>query len=246
MFDNNKLIKLLECPDDFESIDQNIDRCNHIGFVDWYYSLIHFAVSGDEKMIITDHADDDLMNYINEFSDVENIYMNILDKHSEALVFYKTLSGRIFNLKYLEPHVHKKHFIKAGREIVIERSKVGVSYLFQNFQEKQIKQMFWDWARIYFEPLVSDVRLIDAYFEKFKEGIEIDADLSDRLDFWRDLCFCKKNRIALELDTEVGASKGHATKFICFNVGVTDVHIYPVSQSEAVDIMKPLEVAFLG
>lgn len=227
---DERIKTLIKCPIDWRRVS-GLDDCEPQWLLlDWYASLTEFAVSDDEKAIFSEMADSGQfrINDDNESNTLKNIEWRL----PEAITSYQAKSGRLSALDFIAPSYHGKHFklgLERGR--VVKLSKGGPSLFFRDISSSDLRAAFWTWFDGFFWTSMS----LQEFLEK-----ESTEHSNAEFDLWKSLIEDHQLRIAMNARTKIGASNGEVTSRLCFDLHLDSrtVHAYPVSEQEAVDIMR--------
>jgi hypothetical protein len=140
--------------------------------------------------------------------------------------------GRLNRVRFVPPGENGKHW-KAGwkPERVVSDTRLRPSLFFKDYRPEQLAGAFWSWFAEYFAV---------EFGKADEQAIEIlSSTTENKGKLWNQFRTLDNFRIAFDCLANIGASRGHETQLVCFDLHLAAgiAHAYPVSQDEAKDIM---------
>jgi len=242
---NAEVESSLSCPINWHSIikydegrlPQDADYLRHgtILHAIWCWVFSEYAVDAPEIWCLSE-----IITYGEILRDLdpneEHTLKNILLRRDFAAEKYDDIVGWLARLKFISPSEHGKHIRLNIRDIegATKASRSGASIFISGYPEESLSKIFWHWFLDYFDFPIENLLSQDACREELGPYWSIFTKFLHRLHF----------RMAVELHSVIGASKGVATKFLCFDIDPASAiaHVYPISQSEAIAIMGQVPV----
>ena len=213
---------LCACPVDWQAIVGFEDECPdalELLLYEWVRSIARVSVSSEElKLVETVLFDNDLYDLPDEGTRV-----NLEERRPLAEDLYLKGIGRLGRLRFLRPSEHGKHFSIAGPRM----AKKNISYFNNNWRSSTLSNLFWSWF--------SDIMSVNEIPPR--EG-PIDF-LFDVYGLWENFCGGRNFRIAFDTCAEIGRQNGLPFQHLAidFDLSTSVAHGYPISATEAEDIM---------
>jgi len=159
---------------------------------------------------------------------------------------YRLGIGRLARLHFLAPRDHEQGKHACGgrsREEIMTHTIRGPSRFFFEFEASDLRVAFWLCLITLFDPY-DDPALFDTIWDPDAPSPGIYDNLTAaehkaRATIWLNLHSAHQHRLALDIASVVGATKGNSTDCMALDVhfDTSVVHAYPISRDEAVRIM---------
>jgi hypothetical protein len=214
----------------------------HVGILDWFFCCHFNAVSGTEQSVIRDAAAFDFELDSMNTSELPAIAKNLEEARPRALSMFGARIGRVYKLPFLRPSHDGKHFIpNQEKDKVLKRSRGGPSLFFKDYHAEELRYSFWSWVIACFSIVyISDETFGDNPYDNYIELMESSSEHDNtRAALWKRICTAGQFRIAYDTRAPIGAVDGDLATHVCFDVGVSNIHAYLVSEAEAKAIMEP-------
>jgi len=223
----DEIRNLCACPVDWMSIDgfgQDCSDALELLLYEWVRAIARVSVSSEElKLVETVLFDNDLYDIPDE-----RTRFNLEARKPAAEALYLSGIGRLGSLRFLRPSEHGKHFLIAGPKMASK----NISYFYKNWKSETLANLFWSW----FSDIMSLNEIpprhgpIDFLFEAY--GL------------WDNFCAGRSFRIAVDTCSAIGEQNGEAFQHLAIDLDLSAgiAHGYPVSATEAKDIMAPVPV----
>jgi hypothetical protein len=231
-----KLEDLVKCPLDWEKKFGPDAWWLSLPQLDWYYSFAQHAVDYSELPLDLPQVDIDY----EDPEELRRLLANISDRRPAAEKLYMTRAGRLYDLTFMTPAEHGKHFAaRMTEKDALERSReTGISFFFKNYSSADLERAFWAWFWLTFQNVQS--------YGEYEEFLDPEAELSKSPEaaLWHRLLSETGLRICTDTLLPVGACNGEPTSFLCYDMhfGSKTAHCIPVSEAEAKRIMGDLEI----
>lgn len=221
---------LLACPVDWEAETGLEDYDFSPLTMDWEYCVRRHSMGEEEAYLVHQF----LAGYEIELDlETEHHLRNLAERRAMAVAAYMTRSGRLHRLDFIRPSAHGKHYVaSATRAQLVAKSKGGISYFMTDHSPEDLAATFWDWLFPFFG-CVPDQEM----FEILRGQVIPHWPSQSRI--WQAITSRHQIRIAFGAVTPVGFVKGQESEYICLDLHLDNkvVHAYPVSETEAKEIM---------
>jgi hypothetical protein len=248
------LIQLMKCPVDWEKQTGHQGWDESLMELDWFYCLAQHAVDRYElprepwdweRLESNQRALEMLVKSLREKHPQSLRGLRAeLSMHERSLELYKDRAGRLSSLNFTTPSERAtKHFVVGAEQnrVISATEKKTRSLFFSDYTSDQFRRAFWTWFRNYFEFAVAP-----GDYDEFVTGKKVCE--RERGKLWRRFLEESHLRIAMSTAGDIGASRGKATSFICYDILFDNkhVHCYPVSEAQAKEIMGTATILNVG
>jgi hypothetical protein len=233
----DEMKRLMACPTDWETETGRHDWHASVLEFDWQRTLTRYAVRAEEL-----EFDADLIDLFGDEPEPDIVIENLKLGHSQAKDAYDEQAGRLKGLVFQTPSEYGKHFVpNLDRTKTLSRTRKSHSLFFKNYSSAELKTVFWTWFFQFFDPV--------ALLEDYEDLVTPDTNRyrSPQGRFWQKFLHSHHLRVCMEVRSLIGACEGEETPFVCFEVhiGSKTVHGYPISRTEALEMMGDGGIVFV-